>query len=112
MKTLQTTSQSPLSIITIESEEKTHNEQPILYLISVWYAPLCALIKIIEQASHFLREPAYLRVTVTTKRVNGFFREIELLENRIFNPLYTIYFNYPTFNASHVLRSTKNAPKD
>jgi hypothetical protein len=59
MKTLQTTSQSPLSIITIESEEKTHNEQPILHLISVRYAPLCALIKTIEQARHFLREPAY-----------------------------------------------------
>jgi hypothetical protein len=53
-----------------------------------------------------------LRVTVATKRLNGFFREIELLENRIFDLLYTIYFNYPTFNVSHVLRSTKNASKD
>jgi hypothetical protein len=53
-----------------------------------------------------------VRVTVATKRLNGFFREIELLENRIFNLLCTIYFNYPTFNASHVLRSTKNASKD
>jgi hypothetical protein len=59
MKIHQTTSQSPLSIITIQSEEKTHNEQPILHLISVWYAPLCALIKTIEQARHFLRKPAY-----------------------------------------------------
>jgi hypothetical protein len=54
----------------------------------------------------------YVRVTVATKRLNGFFREIELLENRIFNLPYTIYFNYPTFNTSHVLRSTKNASKD
>jgi hypothetical protein len=53
-----------------------------------------------------------LRVTVATKRLNGFFREIELLENRIFNPPRTIYFNYSTFNVSHVLQSTKNASKD
>jgi len=36
---------------------------------------------------------AQIRLTVATKRLNGFFREIELLENRIFNPPRTIYFN-------------------
>ena len=56
--------------------------------------------------------PLPVRVTIATKRVNGFFREIELLENRIFNPPRTIYFNYSTFNVSHTLRSTKNASKD
>jgi hypothetical protein len=59
-----------------------------------------------------LEAPPLLRVTVATKRLNGFFREIELLENRIFNPPRTIYFNYSTFNVSHVLHSTKNASKD
>jgi hypothetical protein len=54
----------------------------------------------------------YLRVTIATKRVNGFFREIEFLENRFFDPLPTTYINYPTFNVSHVLRGTKNASKD
>jgi hypothetical protein len=62
-----------------------------------------------SQASRFCPT---LRVTVATKRLNGFFREIELLENRIFNPPRTIYFNYSTFNVSHVLHSTKNASKD
>ena len=55
---------------------------------------------------------AWVRVTVATKRLNSFFREIELLENHIFNLLYTIYFNYPTFNILYVLRSTKNTSKD
>jgi hypothetical protein len=53
-----------------------------------------------------------LRLTLATKRLNGFFREIEFLENRIFDPLRTTYFNYSTFNVSYALRSTKNASKD
>jgi hypothetical protein len=56
--------------------------------------------------------PRNLRLTLATKRLNGFFREIEFLENRIFDPPRTTYFNYSTFNVSYALRGTKNASKD
>jgi hypothetical protein len=55
---------------------------------------------------------AVVRVTIATKRVNSFFREIEFLENRIFDLLPTTYINYPTFNVSYILRGTKNVSKD
>ena len=51
-------------------------------------------------------------MTIATKRVNGFFRKIEFLENRIFDPLHITYLNYSTFNVSYALRGTKNASKD
>jgi hypothetical protein len=76
--------------------------------------PLVSLVAHLKVKMHatLATGKANVRVTVATKRLNGFFREIELLENRIFNPLRTIYFNYSTFNVSHVLHSTKNASKD
>jgi hypothetical protein len=53
-----------------------------------------------------------VRVTIATKRVNGFFRKIEFLENHIFDPSHITYLNYSTFNILYILYGTKNASKD
>jgi len=68
-----------------------------------------SLVVIID---HVAGVAVFFWLTIATKRVNGFFREIEFSENRIFDPPPTTYVNYSTFNVSHVSHGTKNGSKD
>jgi hypothetical protein len=71
--------------------------------VRLFSSPQCASLVAHEaacKAEHDEKAPSCLRLTLTTKRVSGDFREIAFLENRIFDlpPLLTLIIPLLTYH--------------